>query len=91
VELLEHQTFRGRRSIESLTKFMANAQTIDIENHGSSNADPISPMEAKDAQVYSAFSVGQRYIILAIVATAGFLSTLSANIYFPALGIVQNV
>jgi hypothetical protein len=70
---------------------MANAQTTDLENQCSSDADRISPTDTKDAQIYSAFSVGQRYSILAIVATAGFLSTLSANIYFPALGVVQKV
>jgi uridine phosphorylase len=40
---------------------------------------------------YSSLSVWQKYGVLAIVATAAFLATLSANIYFPALGVIQKV
>ncbi|KAI9288906.1 major facilitator superfamily domain-containing protein [Umbelopsis sp. AD052] len=68
---------------------MTNAQATDLENPSSNDAGAVSPIDTNDAEVYSAFSVSQRYRILAIVATAGFLSTLSANIYFPALGVVQ--
>ncbi|KAG2180593.1 hypothetical protein INT44_003597 [Umbelopsis vinacea] len=68
---------------------MANAQATDLENPSSNDAGAVSSIDTNDAEVYSAFSVSQRYRILAIVATAGFLSTLSANIYFPALGVVQ--
>ncbi|KAH8554127.1 major facilitator superfamily domain-containing protein [Umbelopsis sp. PMI_123] len=68
---------------------MANVQSTDLENQ-SSSTDHVSPIETKDDLVYCSFSLRQRYSILAIVATTAFLSTLSANIYFPALGVVQN-
>lgn len=68
---------------------MANVHHTDVEIQSSCTAEDVP--EIKDDQVYSVFRVSQRYGILAIVATAGFLSTLSANIYFPALGVIQNV
>ncbi|GAB5590407.1 hypothetical protein Unana1_05307 [Umbelopsis nana] len=67
---------------------MANVHHTDVEIQSSCTAEDVP--ETKDDQVYSVFRVSQRYGILAIVATAGFLSTLSANIYFPALGVIQN-
>lgn len=41
--------------------------------------------QAPSAPVYSVFSDRQRKFIIPMVACAGFFSTLSANIYFPAL------
>ncbi|KAG2188145.1 hypothetical protein INT44_000896 [Umbelopsis vinacea] len=38
---------------------------------------------------YSAFTRGRKQIIVTIVALAGVASTLSANIYFPALNVIQ--
>jgi hypothetical protein len=71
---------------------MANAQTTDDQHHSCATDELPQPQpQLKDTQVYSTFSATQRYGILAIVSTAGFLSTLSANIYFPALGVIQNV
>lgn len=40
---------------------------------------------------YSAFSKSKRLTIVAISSTAGILSTISANIYFPALTIIEKV
>lgn len=41
--------------------------------------------QAPSAPAYSVFSDRQRKFIISMVACAGFFSTLSANIYFPAL------
>ena len=53
----------------------ANRATEDVE---ASHQEPATP-------AYSVFSDRQRKFIIFMVACAGFFSTLSANIYFPAL------
>ncbi|KAJ2956569.1 hypothetical protein NQZ79_g7598 [Umbelopsis isabellina] len=56
-------------------------------------ASCISDEDTKENSVkeYSSLSIRQKHGILTIVATAAFLSTLSANIYFPALGVFQGI
>lgn len=53
----------------------AGRATEDVE---ASHQEPATP-------AYSVFSHRQRKFIISMVACAGFFSTLSANIYFPAL------
>ena len=53
----------------------ANRATEDVE---ASNQEPATP-------AYTVFNDRQRRFIIFMVACAGFFSTLSANIYFPAL------
>lgn len=60
----------------------------DINDASYSSAKDLTENPLKE---YSSLSIRQKYGILAIVATAAFLSTLSANIYFPALGVIQKV
>lgn len=40
---------------------------------------------------YSVFTKSKKLTIVAISSTAGILSTISANIYFPALTIIEKV
>ncbi|KAG2174225.1 hypothetical protein INT43_004246 [Umbelopsis isabellina] len=65
----------------------SNAHIEDEFNHASRIS--IEDTKENSTKEYSSLSVAQKYGILAIVATAAFLSTLSANIYFPALGVIQ--
>ena len=56
-------------------------------------AAPVTTISTKNSIniPYSAFSTSKKHIIVFIVAFAGIASTVSANIYFPALNAIQQV
>jgi hypothetical protein len=71
-------------------------ETTDNENEQTDTQyieEPLATVPTKNSVnvPYSAFKRSQKHTIVAIVALAGLASTLSANIYFPALNAIQAV
>jgi hypothetical protein len=67
-------------------------QSHDVQE-GQDTMVPVTMVPTKSSSniPYSVFSRGQKNTIVTIVALAGVASTLSANIYFPALNAIQAV
>lgn len=85
----------AEKSLKTLEEAPAPELNNDDEQiKGSDPApDALAPSTTRaSANVpYSAFTRSRKQVIVTIVALAGVASTLSANIYFPALNAIQKV
>jgi hypothetical protein len=86
----------AEKSLKSLEEAPVPDQT-DNDDGQANVQDPApdalapSTTQASSSVPYSAFPRSRKQVIVTIVALAGVASTLSANIYFPALNAIQAV
>jgi fructose-bisphosphate aldolase class 1 len=80
---------------EKSLKRLEEAPVLELSNDDGPDPAPdtLAPSTTRaSANVpYSAFTRSRKQVIVTIVALSGVASTLSANIYFPALNAIQEV
>ena len=86
----QHEDFNGRSvALQHRDGHVNDSEVIPLPEDASSADRATEDVEASHQEpatpAYSVFSDRQRKFIIFMVACAGFFSTLSANIYFPAL------